>query len=316
MIKCICKSDMKKKKKNIFKRIIHRSLSCFFRSLSRLLCSLGIVKPKVIVYMDGGICSQMHQYLCGQTFDQKSIDVMYDTLWFVESGKDLDGRFDRKLELQEMFPELSFHTLTSRQSKFYRYCFSWREKGPVLPAPQNIKRNTYLAGWYHLYPTEDFKDLFQDCFGANRQFDIPVHITRADGITNCAVPVRRGDLVNRTAAFYEANPWYRPLPEEYFFNTIQYVKGHYPNVQFYFFSDEIDWVENNLLSQIDSPCHLVCGNKAYVDLALIAECDVVIGSHGSFGEMGARLNGHSDVIVPSSDSDLGFEIKNFSKKAF
>lgn len=304
------------KKKNILKRIVHRALNCFFRSSSRVLCWLGITKPKVVVYMDGGICSQIHQYLCGQTYRNASVDVVYDTLWFERSGKDLDGRFERKLELQEMFPELPFHTLTSRQSKFYRYCYSWREKGPVLPAPQSIKRNTYLAGWYHLYPTEEYKILILSCFGKNRQSDIPMHIPQDAGWTNCAVHVRRGDLVNRSAEFYEANPWYKPLPEEYFFNTIQYVKGRYPNVQFYFFSDEMDWVEKNLCPQIDVPYHLVCGNKAYVDLALIAECDVVIGSHGSFGVMGARLNGHSDVLIPSSESPLGFEIKNFSKGVF
>lgn len=291
-------------------------MNCFFRSSSRMLCLLGITKPKVIVYMDGGICSQIHQYLCGQTFRNAPVDVVYDTLWFEESGKDMDGRFERKLELQEMFPELPFHTLTSRRSKFYRHCFSLREKGPILPSPQSINRTTYLAGYYHLYPTEEFKNLFLSFFGKNRQFDIPTHIPQNAGGTNCAVHVRRGDLVNRSAEFYEANPWYKPMPEEYFVNTIQYVKRHYPNVQFYFFSDEMDWVEKNLCSQIDVPCHLVCDNKAYVDLALIAECDVVIGSQGSFGKMGARLNGHSDLLIPSPESLLGFEIKNFSKGVF
>ena len=304
------------KKKSIFKRIIHRALNTFFRSSSRVLCSLGITRPKVIVYMDGGICSQMHQYLCGQTYRNASVDVVYDTLWFEESGKDMDGRFERKLELQEMFPELPFHTLTRRQSKFYRYCFLWREKGPILPSPQSISRNTYLAGWYHLYPTEEFKELFQNCFGNNRQFDIPMHIPHVAGGINCAVHVRRGDLVNRSAAFYEANPWYIPLSEEYFLNAIKYVEGHYLNVHFYFFSDEIDWVKDNLCSHIEAPYHLICGNKAYVDLALIAECDVIIGSRGSFGKMGARLNGHSDVLIPVSGSSLGFEVKNFSKDVF
>lgn len=305
------------KKRSIFKRIIHRALNCFFRSSSRVLCSLGIKKPKVIVYMDGGICSQIHQYLCGQTYRNASVDVVYDTLWFEESGTDLDGRFERKLELQEMFPELPFHTLTSRQSKFYRYCFSGRVKGPILPEPQSINCNTYLAGWYHLYPTEQFKVLFQSCFGKKLRFDIPTHIPQvAGGGTNCAVHVRRGDLVNRSAKFYESNPWYQPLPVEYFLNTIKYVEGHYPNVQFYFFSDEIDWVKNNLCSQIDAPYHLVYGNKAYVDLALIAECDVIIGSRGSFGKMGGRLNSLSDVLCPISGPTLGFEVKNFSKEVF
>ena len=266
--------------------------------------------------MDGGICSQIHQYLCGQTYRNASVNVVYDTLWFDESGKDMDGRFDRKLELQELFPELPFPTLSGRQSKFYRYCFRGRVKGPILPAPQSIKRNTYLAGWYHLFPTEEYKMLFQSCLGKNHQFDIPMHIPKVAGGTNCAVHVRRGDLVNRSAEFYESNPWYQPLPDEYFLETIQYVKEHYPNVLFYLFSDEIDWVKNNLCSQINAPYHIVYGNKAYVDIALIAECDVIISSCGSFGKMGARLNGYSDVLIPSDESSLGFEVKNFSKEVF
>lgn len=91
-----------------------------FRSINSILCTLGIVRPKVIIMMDGGICSQMVQYLCGRIYKDVPVDVCYDTRFFIENGKDMDGKFERKLEFQEMFPTLPFATISMRQSNFYR----------------------------------------------------------------------------------------------------------------------------------------------------------------------------------------------------
>ena len=303
-------------KRNIFNRIAHGSLSYAFQSLNRLLCASGLMRPKVIIYVDGGICSQMHMYLLGAYYKDAPVDVMYDALWFAENGKDMDGKFDRKLELTELFPRLPFITVTKRQRKFYRFCFLNQKQDHLLPAPESIRQNIYLGGYYHLFPTEDFKKLFTSCFNRDAMCALPFHIPSHENGTNCAVHIRRGDLANRDEQFYQENPWYQKISVEYFLNTMNYVMAHYPNVRFFFFSDELDWVETNLCTKISAPYQLIRGNKAYVDLALISECDVVIGSQGSFGKTGARLNGYSDVLVPSADSELGFKIKNFSKEVF
>lgn len=305
-----------KKKRSIVYRVLHRSLSFGFQESNRLLCALGLMRPKVIVYMDGGICSQMHMYLCGEKYRKAGLDVRYDTLWYEENGKDYDGVFDRKLELQEMFPGLPFDTVTSRQSKRYRYLFSVRNTDNILPDPENIRRTSYLGGYYHLFPTEEFRDMFNDCFNIKNRCEISQGIPPLFNGTNCAVHVRRGDLANKDEAFYKANPWYKQIPNSYFFDTIKFVSGHYSNAHFYFFSDEPDWVEKNIIPYVDAPCVLIQGNKAYEDLLLVSECDVVIGSQGSFGKMGARLNGSSDVYVPAPETELGFVVKNFSKEVF
>lgn len=57
-----------------------------FKSLIRLLFHLsyklcikiGIASPTIVVRMDGGICSQMHQYLIGQIFKERGTNVEYE----------------------------------------------------------------------------------------------------------------------------------------------------------------------------------------------------------------------------------------------
>lgn len=292
-------------------------LSGIIQGISQFLIRIGLIKPKVIIYMDGGICSQMHVYLCGERYRRASIDVLYDIYWFEKCGKDLDDRFDRKLELLEMFPDLPFATLTLRKSKFYRSFFSVGNLNGKLPDPKTVRKSMYLGGWFHLYPTIEYKELFDDCFNKKNRATIAVSIpSLLDNGTNCAVHVRRGDLANRDDAFYKANPWYHRIPDFYFFDTIKYVSEHYSNAYFYFFSDEPDWVEKNLIPYVDAPCELIQGNEAYEDLILISECDVVIASQGSFGTTAARLNGNSDVFIPAPETELGFVIKNFSKEVF
>lgn len=299
-------------KGNGIKKLVYGFLSAFLQTTNQCLCSIGLIHPKVIIYMDGGICSQMHVYLCGELYRRSKMDVSYDVYWFEKNGKDLDGKFDRRLEFGEVFPDLPFKSLKGRKAWFYRKFFSVPNQQGLLPEPGSIRKTTYLGGFYHLHPTDEFKVMFQHCFGKRHHFDIPVHIPQfADG-TSCAVHIRRGDLANRDAAFYAANPWYKPLPDKYFFDAIQYVSEHYKNVCFYLFSEELDWVEMNLCPYITVPYQLMRGNKAFEDLALLSECDVVIGSQGSFGKMGARLNGSSDVLIPAPETELGFVIKNFS----
>ena len=301
---------------NGIKKTVFKLLSSFLQTANRWLCSIGLIRPKVVIYMDGGICSQMHIYLCGELYRRARLNVAYDVYWYEKDGKDLNGKFDRKLEFGDVFPDLPFKPLSGRKAWYYRNFFAVPNEKCILPDPGSIRRTTYLGGYYHLFPTDDFKEMFQQCFGMKHHFDIPVHIPRYADETSCAVHIRRGDLANRDAAFYEANPWYKPLPDKYFIDTIQYVSEHYENVRFYLFSDELDWVETNLCPKIKEPYQLMRGNKAFEDLALLSECDVVIGSQGSFGKMGARLNGNSDVFIPAPETEQGFVIKNFSKEVF
>ena len=47
--------------------ILHK-IKC---KIYRFLLKNGMLAPKVVLLMDGGVCSQMHQYLLGHLFGQK-----------------------------------------------------------------------------------------------------------------------------------------------------------------------------------------------------------------------------------------------------
>ena len=57
------------------KKKISAILSKLFQFVDALLCRMHIKRPKVIIYMDGGICSQMLMYLNGQLYDGYNIEI-------------------------------------------------------------------------------------------------------------------------------------------------------------------------------------------------------------------------------------------------
>lgn len=242
--------------------------------------------------MDGGLCSQMSMYIHGQHYRGYPLNIYYDIDWFRTCGKDMDGIFDRPLELTTLFPNLPFATLSRKQSKFYRLFFRYGQSNGFLPSPSSIRRTVYFYGYFDI-SQEEYNRLFEQIYKIENK---PIklrndQIRKGNGITNCAVHIRRGDLANRE---FE---WYKSTPDDYFFNSIEYVKNKYGKVFFFFFSDETDWVNKHICSIINADYKLMIGNKPYEDLLLISECDVVIASQGSFGRIGAKLNGHSELIT-------------------
>lgn len=54
----------------------------WIRSIYKRLLNAYIIKPRVVVFVDGGICSQMYQYLVGALFIQKGYRVHYDLSFY------------------------------------------------------------------------------------------------------------------------------------------------------------------------------------------------------------------------------------------
>lgn len=106
------------------------------------------------------------------------------------------------------------------------------------------------------------------------------------------IHVRRGDYVKIGEA----------LPLAYYKSAVSAISSKVTDPHFYLFSDDIDWVKNNL-----SPPHsttYVTGqysDKDYTDLELLRQCDHKIISNSTFGWWGAWLGEprSGTVIVPS-----------------
>lgn len=98
--------------------------------------------------------------------------------------------------------------------------------------------------------------------------------------------------------------FYGKVTVDYFRKAMEYVRERYENVKFFFFSDEIEWVEENLQEFYrDWPHEPVRGNRAFEDLNLMAHCDCFIASQGSAGKTAALMNGKGLLIVSDDPHD-------------
>ena len=259
-------------------------------------CKMHLFSPQIMIQMDGGICSQMHQYLLGWYYAKKGMRVVYNVGWFKRNGKDNNGIHTRLFELTELFPNLDFEKGTVEWSVFYSKHFSVTKNGTHFPL--EIQAPAFLPGYYFYDDDKLYASLFRECF--NLSTIVPsskLDILDWDG-TKCAVHVRRGDLAKMD------DPFYGKVTEAYFQRAIEYILHHFENVKFFFFSDEMDWVESHLAGIYDSyPHRLVRGNTAAEDLNLMAHCDCFITSQGSAGKFAAMVNGNGLLIISNDQHE-------------
>ena len=252
----------------------------------------------IVIRVDGGICSQINFAAYGLFIANQNNDfsVKYDLSWFRKNGKDFNGNFVRTFDLLKCCPDLPFEEAI--ESEITEAKKNGCRDLSVTPI-SDVRSACYLKG----YPPYCF-DL-PDCRQILRRYFHPQFDAEAQSVfveicqtPSCAVHVRRGDL----STFFPAYGY--PCSSDYFRKAIAIVRALEPNVRFFFFSDEPDYVRNELLPSLpqDINAQIVCGNgseKGYVDLALIAGCRHIIASIGSFGMFGAFLGDIEGVcIVP------------------
>lgn len=285
-------------------------------SLYKRLLRYGFVSPRVVVLLDGGICSQMHQFLLGHLYKMKGFKVAYDLTFFENYGMDKDGRYVRNFDLFKAFPYLDMEIASRFMIDFYksRYYnegnnttikvddFSFLQKQPPL----------YLGGYYHL-PSYIWLPAFRSIFKLNLGVLDNSNMCLYNEIGSCeqsvAVHVRRGDLK------VEMYDYGKPASIEYFIKSVSYLRKNHQSSYFYFFSDEPGWVLDELIPQLplmDNNWKVVDINgsdKGYMDLYLIACCKHQITSKGTLGKYGALIGDNPKKIVVLCNDEIEYSWK-------
>lgn len=287
-----------------------RFLVYFGRLFYRVLTLLRISRPTVIVLVDGGICSQMYQYLMGYYLRTvKGVEVEYNLVWYDVDGKDANGNSVRNFDLLKAFPDLEFPVASAKKCKWYNRLFPYYgyEQADYHNAWWEVRPPATILG-YFTSPAEVYRP-FMDLFkvDAERVLDkknlaLYNSIARQSSV---AVHVRRGDL-----ATYRRD-YGNPVSESYFVRAIRYFYDKNQDTQFYFFSDDKDYVRNILIPSIPFTLNSTIvengDEKGYMDLFLISRCQHQITSKGSLGKYGAMLGGGQQdkiVIVEQSDENI------------
>lgn len=262
-----------------------------------------ILKNKVyIIMLDGGICSQMNQYIMGQYLAAKGYEVKYDISWYKKGGMDKINKFVRNFDLLKLYPELNIKFANKLEliiyRKFYYYELDWRNKKNDLDLIE--AERAYLGGYYSCDESKRL-ELFKSHFVEYKHTDFldPINKRILSEIKECnrslGVHVRRGDYGDRN-----------PILDEYFINAI---RENFMNYTIFFFSDEPDWVERQLIPQLDNieDYKIVDVNgsdKGYIDLYLLSYCKNIISSQGSLGVTAARMNQVDKLVVIEDNANV------------
>lgn len=108
-----------------------------------------------------------------------------------------------------------------------------------------------------------------------------------------SIHVRRGDyLQSQFASAYGGI-----CTDEYYRKAIEIIKRKFENPCFFFFSDDLEWVKENL--QIDNAVY-VDNNKganSYLDMYLMSQCKANIIANSSFSYWGAMMNKNIPMVI-------------------
>lgn len=274
------------------------------RSLYKRLVDWEFISPKVVVQMDGGICSQMHQYLLGYLYAQRGCHVSFDLSFFDEWGMDLHHKYVRNFDLLKAFPSLSFHKSSDLELNVYRRkYYTLGNHSPETMTDFSFLERTppvFLGGYYFL-PVTVWVPMFKSLYKLDENILDKENLELCNqikaSVNSVAVHVRRGDLKEELYAYG------KPASLEYFQRSVDYFNTQYEKACFYFFSDEPKWVADELVPSLGLAADrffvvsLNGSDRGYMDLFLIAYCQHQITSKGTLGKYGALLNDNPSKTV-------------------
>lgn len=261
----------------------------------------------------GGLGNQMFQYAAGRALSlRKNTELYLDISNFDSYGMHQCFELNRVFSYQAKIASTTeIEELLGWQSNaLIRRILLRPELAPLRPHTfavepyfnywpgiNDLVTNCYLTGYWQ---SEKYFLDFSAQIRADFTFKLPLEkqndelAKQISKVNAISLHVRRGD--------YASNPkttaTHGLCTLDYYRGSINYLIERIQNPHFYIFSDEINWVQENL--KIDYPCTYVKHNRgvdSYIDMHLMSLCHHHIIANSSFSWWGAWLNPVGDKIV-------------------
>jgi len=267
-----------------------------------------------IVNIIGGLGNQMFQYAFAIALKKRfpEEEVLIDTSHFnhykLHNGFELDKIFDISLNIANK-QQLEKVTRTIKNYKLSRVI---RKLMPVCKTEFieiqdyvydntvfNVEENCYYEGYWQTWKYfADCKDIIRQEFYIKQDLDeynkslVNIMISH----NSVTIHIRRGDYVN-------SKNFYNICTLEYYIKAIDYVKNNIDNPQFYIFSNDIEWCQNNVDSLVEGfPVNYINNNQgcnSYIDMYLMSKARCCIVANSSFSWWGAWLNNRPNHVIIS-----------------
>lgn len=274
-------------------------------------------KPAIILNFDGGTCSQIEDIVCLQMLKERTgYRMLADVSWY-QACEDKSSITARPYNVDKLFEYEKLETASKFQIWIYKLLFSYFPKDNDEKRSENNvdlskfklpEAPCYLRGYYS-YDINIIEKNYERFLRIKR----PEEILDNDNLKiydkiqkdkkSIGVHVRRGDMA------VEGGYW-KVVPADYFINVCKI-----PELQdftFYFFSEEPEWVTENILPHIKVKYELPGNNPSYYgykDLFLLSSCQYQVKSQGSFGTYAYVMNNYKNkkLIVYNEDKEFLWE---------
>ena len=243
---------------------------------------------KIIVFK-GGLGNQMFQYVFYTWLKSKYNDKIYGFY----GRKELRGH--NGFELSNVFPGLELPK-ESFLLNLLVYYFKFQNKLTNRKNHEKSFYNTFSKEiifddyWqdlkYFQKRTTDFF-IFTDNIG-DRNEELLEYFKKNEIVS---LHVRRGDYLNLPDLYGNA------CDREYYKKAIGYIENKIESPVFAVFSDDMDWVKENL--QLSNALYVDWnrGKNAHIDMYLMSKCKHNIIANSTFSWWGAYLNDNTNKIV-------------------
>lgn len=270
---------------------------------------------KKIIKYNGGLGNQMFQYAFACALQDKfNAEILFDFSYF-EDVKTLDEVTTRNFELKAYDLE-SIEATQEDLSKVKKPEFkskiknTFAKKFPTLFGINYVreKKNTifdknllkdnyiYFEGYFQ---NEKYFNSLRDSLLKHFSLKEPLNeknqsiLSQIKQTNSISIHVRRGDYITLDYA----NKIHGVCPIEYYEKAIKYISQRVENPHFFIFSDDINWVNENLKIQYPYTVIDFNQNKGWLDMNLMKNCKHNITANSSFSWWGAWLNENPDKIV-------------------
>ena len=242
-----------------------------------------------IVHFNSGLGNQIFQYMFSVYLKNKYNNVYgyYNKKWLnLHNGLEIHKVFECELPKSSLFSRLIaflcrlihrmdyFHLFYSTDDSYSScaiyYSGYWQDRKyfESLPKLKFIK--------YNLNPLND-----EICKTMKGCMSVSIHVRRGDYLTT-------KEIVDLSST-------------DYYDRAVKFIEEHLPCPVYFIFSDDMEWVKNNI--HVDN-CHYIDWNKgvdSFFDMYLMSQCKAHIIANSSFSFWGAYLSDNNRInIYPSS----------------
>jgi len=272
----------------------------------------------IISEIIGGLGNQMFQYAVGRALSLSMgseflLDLRKFKYYSLHNGFEIDRIFSAPVAVasekeisdligwrdnyiaRKFYKKISFNNFFESSLKIEPTFGYW-------DGINNSNKSKYLSGYWQ---SEKYFKEFENTLRKDFSFQIPLDnenseiASRISDSQAVSIHVRRGDYLTdvRTSKIMSV------CNVEYYHKAIKNITELVENPEFYIFSDDIEWSQNNLI--IPFPTYYITNNygaKCYVDMQLMSLCKHQIIANSTFSWWAAWLNPNKNkkVVAPNS----------------